>query len=466
MAEQKVRLLSLKIKNLKNVVSGDINFPKSNIENGFSEIADVIGIYGQNGSGKTTVIQALGLFKHIASGEPLWTDMADCINIESDSCELEFKFSVITNKSDRFIVNYSCAIARSINAKVGYGFLNESLSISVKNDNDTFGRMNPFFNYSINGTDENVFGPKNKYEAIIQQNQQRLVKCLLAKEMSIKEHASFLFSYALHSLILSSEEKTFADVISALSNYAKFSLFPILNSHSGVISIDAVIPLAIKHKFQGGTAIGDIPINQQGAVVSDIATFKVIKSVLESMDCVIKALVPGLSIDTVEYGSELQKNGTEGIRYEVVSIRNGKPIPIRYESEGIRKLLSVLNLIIAAYNNPSICIAIDELDAGIFEILLGDLLKVFLESGKGQLIFTSHNLRPLEVLGKDNIYFTTANSNNRYIQLKNIRPTNNLRDCYIRALNIGGQDEELATETDTVAIRRALRKAGVINAEA
>lgn len=464
MAEQKVRLLSVSIKNLKNVVSGKIDFPKNNLENGFSEIADVIGIYGQNGSGKTTVIEALDLFKRIASGNPLWSDISERINAASSCCSLDFKFSVQTKKEEKFLVLYSCEISRSLNAKLGSGFLKETLSISKQNSDGSFGRMNPFFNYSLKESSSIAFEPKNKFDAIVQQNQQRLVKCLLAKEMSVKEHTSFLFSHSLHTLIVSSEEKQFADVVSALTNFANFSLFPILNSHSGVISIDAVIPLAIKHRFQGRTAIGDIPINQQGAVVSDVATYKVIKNVLESMDCVIKALVPGLSIKTKEYGNELQQNGTEGIRYEVVSERDGKQIPIRYESEGIRKLLSVLNLIIASYNNPSICVAIDELDAGIFEILLGDLLKVFIESGKGQLIFSSHNLRPLEVLKKENIIFTTSNQNNRYIQLRNIRPTNNLRDCYIRALTIGGQDEELATETDTVAIRRALRKAGIIDA--
>ena len=97
-------------------------------------------------------------------------------------------------------------------------------------------------------------------------------------------------------------------------------------------------------------------------------------------------------------------------------------------------------------------------------MLLGDLLKVFEESGKGQLIFSSHNLRPLETLNKGDIFFTTSNPNNRYIQLKDTYPFTNLRDCYIRILNIGGQDEELATATDTTAIRRALRKAGAINA--
>ncbi len=64
------------------------------------------------------------------------------------------------------------------------------------------------------------------------------------------------------------------------------------------------------------------------------------------------------------------------------------------------------------------------------------------------------------MLNKNNVIFTTTNPENRYIRLKNVRPTNNLRDCYIRALNLGGQDEELALQAKTAAIRRTLRKAG------
>ena len=97
---------------------------------------------------------------------------------------------------------------------------------------------------------------------------------------------------------------------------------------------------------------------------------------------------------------------------------------------------------------------------GIFEILLGSLLQISQESGKGQLIFTSHNLRPLEVLNDENIIFTTTNPKNRYINLKGIREDNNLRDTYIRALKLGGQDESLSTEFKESHIRIALRKAG------
>ena len=73
--------------------------------------------------------------------------------------------------------------------------------------------------------------------------------------------------------------------------------------------------------------------------------------------------------------------------------------------------------------------------------MLGELLDIFNKSAKGQLIFTSHNLRALEMLDKDNIMFSTVNPERRYIRMKNVKASNNLRDMYIRGITLGGQDE-------------------------
>ena len=109
-----------------------------------------------------------------------------------------------------------------------------------------------------------------------------------------------------------------------------------------------------------------------------------------------------MSIDVKDYGKQTLDSGEEGWKVELMSVREGKkPIPIRMESEGIIKIISILNVLIQAFGNPSICLVIDELDAGIFEYMLGELLDIFSKSAKGQLIFTSHNLRALEMLNKD-----------------------------------------------------------------
>ncbi len=61
---------------------------------------------------------------------------------------------------------------------------------------------------------------------------------------------------------------------------------------------------------------------------------------------------------------------------------------------------------------------IDELDSGIYEYLLGECLEVMQDKAKGQLIFTSHNLRPLEILENDSLLYTTVNPENCYIKSK------------------------------------------------
>ena len=69
-------------------------------------------------------------------------------------------------------------------------------------------------------------------------------------------------------------------------------------------------------------------------------------------------------------------------------------------------------------------------------------------------------LRALEMLNKESIMFSTVNPNNRYIHMKNVKDTNNVRSMYIRSITLGGQDEIIYDETDSLKIARAFRKAG------
>ena len=184
-------------------------------------------------------------------------------------------------------------------------------------------------------------------------------------------------------------------------------------------------------------------------------------AIVNQINTVLYTIIPGMKIDVKDYGKQSLDDGDEGWKIELMSVREDKkPIPIRMESEGIIKIVSILNALIQAFGNSSICLVIDELDAGIFEYMLGELLDIFEKSAKGQLIFTSHNLRALEMLDKESVMFSTVNPNNRYIHMKNVKDTNNLRSMYIRSITLGGQDERIYDETDSLKIARAFRKAG------
>ena len=80
--------------------------------------------------------------------------------------------------------------------------------------------------------------------------------------------------------------------------------------------------------------------------------------------------------------------------------------------------------------------------------------------GKGQLIFTSHNLRPLETLDRGFIAFTTTNPENRYVRMTNVKENNNLRDFDYRDIVLGEQKETLYEPTNNYEIALAFREAG------
>ena len=195
------------------------------------------------------------------------------------------------------------------------------------------------------------------------------------------------------------------------------------------------------------------------AQIPDDAT-ELVKNIIANMNIVLQELVPGLTIDVVDLGPVVSKEGNVRRLIQLMSLKNGKAIPFRYESEGIKKIVSILQLLIVVYNNPSITVAIDEIDSGIFEYLLGEIMNIISEKGKGQLIFTSHNLRPLETIDKGFIAFTTTNPKNRYIRMTNVKGNNNLRDFYYRDIVLGEQSEQVYNSTNNFEIALAFREAG------
>ena len=152
-----------------------------------------------------------------------------------------------------------------------------------------------------------------------------------------------------------------------------------------------------------------------------------LKSAIHGINVVLSQIIPGMEIGFVCSESRLMDDGSKGVSVELTSKREGREIPLRCESEGIKKIISVLQLLIFVFNRSDMTVAIDDMDAGVFEYFWGELLNIVSEQGKGQLIFTAHNLRALESISKEFIAFTTTDKSNRYRRLKGVKVTNNLR---------------------------------------
>ena len=441
-----VRLLSMEINNFKNIKHGSIDLTKKE-----SSEATVLGIYGQNGSGKTSVIQVLEIFKSLGLSLSLRDDINNLIKINENECSIDLKFSIKINNEEQYIVIYSFRISKSTSS-ISY----EKLSISKKEVDDSWSKTSTYFECDFSD-DIQVFKPRYRYRNLVGGEQNNKINLSVALKLSKNNRTSLLFSQSFNEVLKGSSEEELFKIVTVLKEYVKNNLFIISGSHNSVIGLDLLLPLTVYYKNNDIRIVGDIPINLEKPMETSVNTFNLIRTVINNMNGVIKAIVPGLSFSIKDYGEQILIDNKPGRRYELMSNRYDEAFPLRYESDGIKRLFSELSVLIAVYNNPSILVAIDELDAGIFESLLGTIIHVIDETGQGQLIFTSHNLRPLEVLDNEKIIFSTTNENNRYIRMINIRGSNNLRDCYLRALTIGGQQEDLATDMKETEIRRALK---------
>ena len=305
-----------------------------------------------------------------------------------------------------------------------------------------------------------VFVPKSKYNELLKNIDEDVMELLLTKRLAQEQSRSFIFSREMMNRFRKScEIEIYLNILNGLSTFGNRELFIIDTQHEGLINMNA-LPLAFKYKEKNSEAVGNflLPLNKPVSIPEEATGL--VKNIIDNMNIVLRQLVPGLTIGVVDLGPAVSKEGKIGRLIQLMSLKNEKAIPFQYESEGIKKIVSILQLLIVVYNNSSITVAIDELDSGIFEYLLGELLNIISEKGKGQLIFTSHNLRPLETIDKGFIAFTTTNPDNRYIRMTNVKVNNNLRDFYYRDIVLGEQSEPVYNSTNNYEIALAFREAG------
>lgn len=439
-----IKVKKINIKNLRNVRHGEIILAV-NFETFLK--ANVVGLYGQNGSGKTTIVDAFGLLKTLISGwlaeVKLPSQEKRLILAGEDTASLDFEF-LVENQFGTFFVHYYVELQEDQHR------LYTTLERLTYRENDKGKRSKVLMAMTENGIQI-----RNSY--LPDMSEQARIQLLVIQQLARKEYRSFLFHKDLKPLL---QERLTEQEIQLLQNMAvdfNRDLHVVNNQNIAPLFEERIMPFSIHLE----KTRGQIPYDLKGPALLPEDEFYALCEVIEQSNRVLAAIIPGLTIKINIITKQTMDDGGQGIRFEFLSQRGEQELPLRTESEGILKIISVLSVLIAVYNNPNACVVIDELDSGVFEYLLGELLTVIDEDGKGQLFFTSHNLRVLEVLAIKNLWFTTTNENHRYMQLKGIKEVNNARDVYLRAIQLGGQDEEVYKETKTFKIKRAFRKAGV-----
>ncbi len=503
-------LEAIKIENLKNVRQGDIQIPVHDEDSQ----ASITAIFGQNGSGKTTVINALDILKTLISGNPLSESCRYLINMDAGKAKLTFEFTLEDPErrgKARAVYSFGLEILPGIDGESYLAVVDETLKAAVEAPNLSL-RMQEILKTGKSST----LSPASKVKVLL--NGVDPTDRIVEQKLAEKESRSFLFSPWMHNLFVhygiagdsrkasANTDSWMVQLILRLQNYGRRELFVISTRHSSVLSL-GYLPLSFRIRNSEGEYFGSSLLKIDDSFSLPKELVEVHKKIIDELNFVLAEIVPGLELSIKVLDTHLDEEGTtihkaqlvslkngkqlplqyesEGIRKlitvlqllmvldthldeegttihkaQLVSLKNGKQLPLQYESEGIRKLITVLQLLICVYNQASVTVAIDELDAGIFEYLLGELVTLLQTHGKGQLIFTCHNLRPLETLSKVSNVFTTVNPERRYIRMKNIKEDNNVRKVYYRDIIVQDQEEVLYDSANTASLALAFRKAG------
>ncbi len=459
---ERIRLIGIDLEHFKNVRHGVIDLSKGC---GTDSACSVLGIYGQNGSGKTALIDSIQILKHLLSPFPCCSpsdilEWIHYINVESKSSELTWTFRIDGDKGDVQLVEYAVTLQKGegcIAAENIIQFVNERIAVT-----STIGGERARKVVLVDTDVDGVFKPAARFRSLVASDKKTREDLIVAKRLSRERSRSFVFSSEFMEALTKTaveDNRLLRNIIDRLRYYGQYELFVVRTLSTGLISLNA-LPISFTYEQPQFKSTGSIllPLNEDSLISRN--AFDTAQILIKHMNVVLCKLVPGLTINLKDIGRKLQSDGSDGVVVQFVSLKNAQDIPLKYESEGIKKIISVLHLLIEVFNKPSTTVAIDELDSGVFEYLLGELLQIIADRGRGQLIFTSHNLRPLETLRRDMIAFTTTNPDNRYIRFRNVKTNNNLRDFYYRDIVLGGQVEEVYSRTNNSDISYAFMSAG------
>lgn len=99
-----VRLIALTLDGIRNISHGVITF--DDLETGGS----VTGIYGQNGSGKTCVIDAIDILRSLIAGRRLFEDSGDAINADAHTATITALYRTAEDETTASYVEYAVTL--------------------------------------------------------------------------------------------------------------------------------------------------------------------------------------------------------------------------------------------------------------------------------------------------------------------------------------------------------------------
>ena len=417
----------VKAKNFKSLKDIEFNLNKTK-----TKTNKFISIYGENGSGKTNIVELFKLLQQLI--------MSRATDVAMNKVPKEF-WKIQEEMSDQLPTEIRQIFELSLNLKE-YRMLEEEEPTEIEygfkiNDNDGF--------YYIKFDDEIIeerlyymAGKQRAYLFQINKENNRFIKNL-NKNIFINEKYNeelidgidkYWGKYTFLSLLsfeAIEKNKNYID-----NNISKNIMEVINKIWSMTVHVDKGALKIISDSLVKARKLNNI---QKGIVKKDkLPEIKKYENVLNIFFTQAYA-----DIKEVKYKINEKE---DRIHYELYFYKmiggKIKSIPSKLESDGTRRILNQFDTIIGSLLGETVII--DEIDNGIHDVLMKNIIMSIKDEITGQLIITTHNTLLLEILPKEYIYIlsTDYNGNKTINSIKEygikIQKNNNARDLYFKGI--------------------------------
>lgn len=448
----RIRLTRLILDGIRNVRHGGLDF--DDLDTGGS----ITGVYGQNGSGKTSVIDSIRILRDLMAGRKLVEGSSDMVNSDTNRATITAIYRITDKTGETSYVEYAVTLTGGYadrNARV------EHESLRVSHDRNHLGRI------ILERTHDD--GQSRKLPVYVWRS--LLSIPAINRDMEFFDRASqfdgMSFLFAPYRALSDMEMdgglmlKHFIDAAKTVNGISAQTIAYLEDKlEPAVVLLQQLVDYANHGMHVYATRFSDLADNRHLQVMNMKTDQSIILNLMESTilsndlmeqireaigtyNQLLSTLVPNLQLRLSENPAQSDNQGNPQTRVELMSSRGGASFPFRNESEGIIRLVRLLPFFVRVYNNPNVLTAIDDIDTGMSEKLLGDMFRQLVSGIHGQLIFTANNLRLFELLPGKCLRTTVTDVYDRFSRGPKIRPTNNGRSVYLTTTDIGWDGPDL-----------------------
>lgn len=409
-------------KSLKNIVL-DLNKTKDKTNK-------FVAIYGENGSGKTNIVELFKFIQQLTMSKIMDIQLRkykELFEIQQKIEKISFQFKQLMQLS--IDLNEYRMLGDENDTEIEYGF-------KIKN-------IDGFYYIKFNNEiiEEKLYYMGNKQKTFFFQleKKENTIKKILNKNIFVNDRYrneiidnidKYWGKYSLLSLLT-------LEMIEKNENYIFENISKKIYS---VINEFLLMPIHV-NKW-GNNIIPDTFITDNSLIdLKEGIIKKDDKCILKKYEDILNIFFTQAYADIkgVAYKTEENENS---IHYELYfeKMIGGmlKSIPSSLESQGTKRILDEFNNLIGALQGKTV--VIDEIDNGIHDLLMKNIIMSIKDEITGQLIITTHNTLLLEILPKENIYIlsTDYKGNKKISSIKdydiNIQKNHNLRDLYFKGV--------------------------------